>query len=316
MIKGGQVVDLTDLFGDAKADFNDSILKRMTYQDKIWAIPQVIDMQLLVYRKSMLDKAGLQPPQTIDELIDAAKKLTNGNVKGLFLGNAGGADLMGGPMLWSAGLDYLTPDNKFGFDDPRAATALGKLREMWDAKVLLLGAPKDWFDPSALVNGLTAMQFTGLWTFPDIKKGLGDDFGVMAWPKLDAQGKDSVPVGAYGSCVSARSTNVDAAKAFAKWLWIDQTKDQLDFATSYGFHIPSRKSLIPQAETLKTGQAADAARLATEVGHAQSPLLWTPKCGTAFGDAMNRIVKEGADPKAQIAQVKSVADAELKRVLS
>lgn len=316
MIKGGQVVEMTDLFGDAKSDFNDSILQRMTYQDKIWAIPQVIDMQLLVYRKSMLDKAGVQPPQTIDELIDAAKKLTNGNVKGLFLGNAGGADLMGGPMLWSAGLDYLTPDNKFGFDDPRAATALGKLREMWDAKVLLLGAPKDWFDPSALVNGLTAMQFTGLWTFPDIKKGLGDDFGVMAWPKLDAQGKDSVPVGAYGSCVSAKSKNVDAAKAFAKWLWIDQTKDQLDFATSYGFHIPSRKSLIPQADTLKSGQAADAARLATEVGHAQSPLLWTPKCSTAFGDAMNRIVKEGADPKAQIAQVKSVADAELKRVLS
>ncbi len=146
MIKGGQVVDLTDLIGDTKSDFNPSILERMTYDGKTYAIPQVVDMQLLVYRKSMLDKAGVTPPQTIDELIAAAKKLTQGNVKGLFLGNDGGAGLMGGPMLWSAGLDYLTKDNQFGFDDPRAATALGKLREMWDAKVLLLGAPKDWFD--------------------------------------------------------------------------------------------------------------------------------------------------------------------------
>lgn len=92
--------------------------------------------------------------------------------------------------------------------------------------MLLLGAPKDWFDPSALTAGLTAMQFTGLWTFPDLKKGLGDDFGVMAWPALDGQGKASVPVGAYGSCVSAKSKDVEAAKKFAKWLWIDQTAYQ------------------------------------------------------------------------------------------
>src|SRR6185312_4055236 len=106
---------------------------RMRYRGKIYAVPQVVDTQVLVYRKSMFDQAGLQPPQTMDELIDAAKSLTKGDVKGLFLGNDGGAGLMGGPMLWSAGLDYLTKDNQFGFDDPRAATALGKLREMWDA---------------------------------------------------------------------------------------------------------------------------------------------------------------------------------------
>jgi multiple sugar transport system substrate-binding protein len=187
---------------------------------------------------------------------------------------------------------------------------------MWDAKVLLLGAPKDWFDASALTSGLTAMQFTGLWTFPDIKKGLGDDFGVMAWPALDGSGKASVPVGAYGSCVSAKAKDVAAAKKYVKWLWVDQTPYQLDFATAYGFHIPSRTSLISQASTLKEGQAAEAAKLATDVGHAQSPLLWTPKCATAFGDAMNRIVKEGADPAGEIAKVKAVADPELKRVLA
>ena len=63
MIKGGQVVDLTDLFGDAKGDFNPASLDRMTYEGKIYAIPQVIDMQLLVYRKSMLDKAGVSRPR-------------------------------------------------------------------------------------------------------------------------------------------------------------------------------------------------------------------------------------------------------------
>ena len=110
MIKGGQVADLTDLLGDAKADFNPSVLARMTYKDKVYAIPQVIDMQLLVYRKSMLEKAGVQPPKTVDELMAAAKTLTTADTKGLFVGNDGGVSILGGPMLWASGLDYLTED--------------------------------------------------------------------------------------------------------------------------------------------------------------------------------------------------------------
>jgi multiple sugar transport system substrate-binding protein len=160
------------------------------------------------------------------------------------------------------------------------------------------------------------MQFTGLWTFPDISKGLGDDFGVLPWPKLGSAsgGRPSVPVGAYGSCVSAKSKNVDAAKAFAKWLWVDQTADQLDFATAYGFHIPSRTSLIPKATTLNKGQAADAAKIGTDNGHAQSPILWTPKCASAFGDMMTRVVKDGSAVAGEVAKLKPVVDAEVKRV--
>ncbi len=316
MIKGKQVVDMTDAVGAAASDFNDAVIKRMTYDGKIWAIPQVVDMQLLVYRKSLLAAAKITPPETIEELQSAAEALTTGKVKGLFLGNDGGAGLMGGPMLWAAGLDYLKDDNTFGFDDDAAVTSLSKLRELFTSKHLLLGAPADWFDASALNQGLTAMQFTGLWTFPDIKKALGDDFGCIPWPKLGSasDGKKSVPVGAYGSCVSAKSKNVDAAKAFAKWLWVDQTDKQLDFATAYGFHIPSRKALLAKATTLQSGPAKDAAQYAVDFGHAQSPLLWTPKCQTAFGDMMSKIVKDGADVKAEIAKVKTVADAELKRV--
>ena len=314
MIKGGQVVDLSGLLGDAESDFNPAMVKRMTYDGKLWAIPQVVDMQLLVYRKSLLEKAGVTPPETIDDLMAAAKKLTSGDVKGLFLGNDGGVGLMGAPMLFSAGADYLNEDGSFGFDSDAAAAALGKLRELFTSDSLLLGAPKDWYDASALTSGLTAMQFTGLWTFPDLTKGLADDYGCIPWPAMPG-GAKSVVVGAYGSCVSAKSTNVDAAKEFVKWLWVDQTDKQLDFATAYGFHIPARASLVPQAKTLQSGPAKDAAAYAQEFGHAQSSVLWTPKCATAFGDMMSKIVKDGADVKAEIAKVKAVAEAEVKRVL-
>ncbi len=313
MIKGGQVADLTDLLGDAKSDVNPSVLARMTYQGKVYAIPQVIDMQLLVYRKSLLQQAGVQPPKTVDELMAAAKALTTGDTKGLFVGNDGGVSILGGPMLWASGLDYLTNQGTFGFDDPKAVAAFTTLRELFTSKTLLLGAPKDWFDASALTQGLTAMQFTGLWTLPDIEKAIPGDYGVLPWPAMPG-GAPAVPVGAYGSCVFAKGQNVDAAKAFVKWLWVDQTDLQLDWAQSYGFHIPARTSLVARADKLKTGPAAEAASFATQYGHAQTPMLWTPKCSSAFGDMMTRIVKEGADPKAEIAKVKTVVDAELKRL--
>jgi multiple sugar transport system substrate-binding protein len=316
MIKGGQVVDLTDLLDDTtKADFTPSLIKRVTYQDKLYAIPQVTDMQLLVYRKSLLSAAGVQPPQTVDELLAAAKTLTTDKVKGLFVGNDGGAGILGGPALWSAGLDYLTEDNQFGFDDPAAVESLRKLHELFTSKSLLLGAPTDWSDPSAFTQGLTAMQFTGLWTLPAIEKTFAADFGVLPWPKLNATtGAPSVPVGAYGSLVNAKSKNVDAARKFVKWLWVDQTDRQLDWAQSYGFHIPARKTLAAKADKLKSGPAADAAKFVNENGHAQTPLLWSPKSSTAYSDALNRIIRTGSDPATEIKSVEAVVNAELKRI--
>jgi multiple sugar transport system substrate-binding protein len=314
-IKGKQVVGLGDLLGSAANDFNQAIINRMTYQGTLYAVPETIDMQVLVYRKSLLQKAGLQPPQTVDELIDAAKALTTKNVKGLFVGNDGGVGVLGGPALWSAGLDYLTEDGKIGFDDPAAATSLGKLHTLFRSGSLLLGAPTDWSDPSAITQGLTAMQWTGLWTFPQLTKDLGDDFGVAAWPKLsDTVGAPSVPVGAYGEAVSAKSHNIDAAKAYVKWLWVDRTDYQLDFAQSYGFHIPARTSLVAKADKLKSGPAAEAAKLAHDSGRAQTPLLWTPASGTAYSDALSKIIKDGADPAAQLKSVISKVRDELKRV--
>ncbi|MBB2890612.1 ABC transporter substrate-binding protein [Flexivirga oryzae] len=314
MITGKQVVDLTDLYGAAKSDFTASLLDRMTWKGKIYGIPQVVDMQLFVYRKSMLQQAGVKPPETLDDLIAAAAKLTTGKVKGLFLGNDGGAGILAGPVLWSSGHDYLSSDNQPDFANPDVASALGKFHDLFGSGHLLLGAPTDWSDPGAISSGLTAIQWTGLWNFPMLQDKLGDDFGVLPFPAIGGSGKPSVPVGAYASCVSAKAKDVDAAKAFAKWLWVDQTADQLDFAQSYGFHVPARASLIPKATKLKSGEAKTAADYLKTYGHPQTPLLWSPKSATAMTDAVDKIVRSGADPTSSLAGVEKTVKAELKRI--
>ncbi|MFE3942392.1 ABC transporter substrate-binding protein [Streptomyces sp. NPDC059118] len=314
-IQGGQVADLTDLLDGVREDFNPAVLTPKTYKGKIYGIPQAIDMQMLYYRKSLLDKAGVRPPQTLDELVDAARALTTKDVKGLFLGNDGGAGVLGATPLRAAGLELVTADGAVGFDDPQAARTLGQLHRLHKDDSLLLGAPTDWSDPSAFLQGLTAMQWTGLWALPQIEKALGDDFGVLPFPRDGARGRPSVPVGAYGAAVSAHSSHIDAAKAYVKWLWVERTDYQEDFALSYGFHIPARISLAKKAAALAKGAAAEAVRFTTEYGYAQ-PLLWTARSQTAYQDALSRVITEGADPEAQIRAVVATANAELKRVRS
>ena len=314
-IQGGQVVALDGILGADADDFTGSLIDRMTYRGSLYAVPQVIDMQLLVYRKSLLAAAGVSPPTTMKELTAAASELTAGDVKGLFLGNDAGVGVVGGPVLWSAGSNYLLTDDTPGFADPNVAQALNQLHTLFDSGSLLMDAPSDWSDPSALVQGLTAMQWTGLWTIPVLESELGDDFGVLPWPAFSSTvGTPSVPIGAYGSAVSAKSRNPAEARAFVKYLWVDGTADQLDFAQSYGFHIPARKSVAAKADKLKTGAAAKAVSFLQEYGMAQTPLLWTTASAAAYSEALTNIIRNGAEAGAELAKVTAVVTDELARV--
>ncbi|KMS84551.1 MULTISPECIES: ABC transporter substrate-binding protein [Streptomyces] len=312
-IRGGQVLDLTELVQEVKDDFHPAVLAPKTHDGRVYGIPQAVDMQMLYYRKSLLEDAGVEPPTTLDALVDAAHRLTGGKVKGLFLGNDGGAGVLGGTPLYAAGFQLVGDDGKAGFDDPAAARTLGKLHRLYADRSLLLGAPSDWSDPSAFVQGLTAMQWTGLWALPAVRRELGDDFGVLPFPKDGSQGRPSVPVGAYGAAVAARSRHKELAKEYVRWLWVERTDLQEDFALSYGFHIPARISLAGKATALKDGPAADAVRFTTDHGDAQ-PLLWTPASQTAYQDALSRIIRNGAAPERELRAVVRKVSAELDRV--
>ncbi len=312
-VRAGQLVPLDDVLGDARTDFTASILAGHTVDGKLYGIPQAVDMQMLFYRKSLLSAAGVRPPSTVDELLDAARRLTTGGVKGLFAGNDGGGAVLGGPALWSVGLDYVR-DHQVGFDDPLAAQAIGKLRELYTSGSLLLGAVKDWAEPDAFTQGLVAMQWTGLWAVPAVQKALGDDFGVLPFPKLTDSGRASVPVGAFGAMVNAKSKRIDEAKEFVRWLWVERTDYQEDFNLSYGFHIPPRDSIAAKASKLSGGAAADAVKFVRDNAKASNPPDWTSAMRTAFNDAVSRVVRDGAPADAELRAAAAKARDELKRL--
>jgi multiple sugar transport system substrate-binding protein len=84
--------------------------------------------------------------------------------------------------------------------------------------------------------------------------------------------------------------------------------------TAFGFHIPSRKSLIPKATNLATGPAADAVGYVQRSGHLVGGPVWTDAMNTVLSDALTNIAKNGGDPSGPMRTAVSGVQAQLKQL--
>ncbi|MET8131294.1 MULTISPECIES: sugar ABC transporter substrate-binding protein [unclassified Streptomyces] len=311
LVKSGQVADLSGIIDPVKDDFNPADIASHTVDGKIYGVRMIDDPQFFFYRPSLLEKAGVKVPTTLDELIEAAAKLTTGKVKGLFIGNDLHAVI--NPLIWSAGADTLDAKNQIAYHTEGVKEGLKKMRGLFTSGHLLLDAPADYWDPSAINQGLCAIQFCGMWAMPQMQQALGDDIGVFAFPKVIDSGKPSVYNGGWSMFVNAKGKNVDLAKEYVKWLWIDQKKYQEDWSLSYGFHIPPRSSLAASATKLKSGLPAEGVKLFGEYGHFDN-IGWTQSMITALEDVFANCVRKNGDPEAALDKADQTVNRELKKL--
>ncbi|MFC9699830.1 ABC transporter substrate-binding protein [Streptomyces sp. NPDC056943] len=313
LARRGQVAALDAEYGSAKDDFNQGARNLVTVDGKLYGVKMIDDVQMLYYRKSALAKAGITPPTTFDALVAAAKALTTKKTKGLFVGNDGIGETPALSVFSNGG--ELVKDNKIAFASPQAVEAVTGLKRLHDDKSLLLGFTTDWWDPSALVQGVVPMQWSGLWAMPAIESALGDDFGILPWPAFKAGGSPVLRVGGWTSCVNAKGKNVEAAKKFVKWLWIDQKELQQDWSESYGFHVPPRTSVAATASKLSKGTAKEAVELAAKHGRS-NPNTWDSASGAPFGAAVSKIVTGQGDAATLLADAAKQAQGAVDKQLS
>jgi multiple sugar transport system substrate-binding protein len=310
MIKNGQLAPLDDIVDTAA--YAKANVENVTADGKVYGIKMMDDVMMLYYRKSVLQQAGVAPPQTYDELVAAAKKLTTSKMKGLFVGNDGVGDA-GYLLLWSGG-GALLQDRKVVFQE--GAEAISGIRRLHQDGSLLLGFPTDWYDPGAIIQNAAAMHWCGLWAMPDIRKNLGDDFGVVPWPRFAATGTPVGRLGGWYELVNAKTPHVEEAKRYVQWLWVKQAELQKDFCLSYGFHIPARTEVAAQAPQLASGSAKEAVAISQRYGKS-FPALWNTAMGTAFGQAVVSIAKSrGGDAAATLGAAAAKAQAELDKRLA
>lgn len=312
MIKAGQVTDLTEILGDAGAEFTPSVLARMTYDNKIWAIPQTVDMQLLYYRRSALSDAGVQPPTTLEELTTVAQAVASGDLGGFYAGQDGGVGVLGLLLMWASGANEFNDERtQAAFNTPALHEAVAQYKALFDSPGMVKAASADWSDASPFINGECALQWGGLWDLPKVMDAHGDDVGVLPFPA--AGGEPVVPFGAFSACVSAASANPDVAQQYVRWLWVDSEDKQVEFSNSFGTHIPAKPSLFSRASQVASGAGAEAAAFVTDHGRANN-LFWTSACGQAYSTALSNVVLNGADAAAEFGAAAQAVDAELARV--
>ena len=313
-IRSGQLVDLTELIGDAAADFNPSVIRRFTFEDKIHGIPQTIDMQLLYYRPSVLQAAGVEPPTTFEELVTVSNAVKSDSMGGFFAGNDGGVGVLGTIFIWASGNEQLNEDRtEAAFLNDNFYKALTDYRDFSKSGGVVQSASAEWYSPDAFINEEAALQWGGLWSLPAIKEAFGDDIGVVAFPSMGSGGRPAVPFGAFGSCVAAKGKNIEASKEFVKWLWIDQEDKQLEFSDAYGTHIPAKPALVAQSTQLAEGPGADAAKFVSDSGFAND-IMWSGAIGEAYNAAVSNVIKNGADPAKEFEPVGVLITSELKKL--
>ena len=319
MVEAGHVAPLDNLFTpEIKDDFVETAIKQNTIRGHIYGVKQLIDAGVLYYHKSILKDAGLDVPSTFGELFDAAKKLTRGTQKGLFLGNDGGGawgELL--PHANGQGPFISADGTKIMFNTRETVEALEGLRRLRNSGTLLTGAPMDWWDPSAFLYKMCAITWGGLWEFPEIKREIEDEFGVLPCLPFTEGKNPSTFFGGWNAHVNGYSKNIKVAKDYIRWLWIADTgRDYaLDFNVGYGFHIPARKSFVEvTAKLTEDPRAAKIVDWTFQYGWVNSH-LWNDIMGLAYGDMISQVLNSDKPIAPLVEEAAKRCQAELERVI-
>lgn len=275
-IVGGEVPDVAEMgttwtpeFADEGAfqpvskassgEYVSSLIDAATLDGKLWGKPWYAGARSLVYRKDILQKAGVQPPKTWADMEKVAAAI-KAKVKGVYPIAANGlSEHYYLPTIWQAGGEIATKDGdawKAAVDTPQAAKAIeyytGLYKQGYSPKASI-----GWEEPDAqkaFENGDVAMVIAGGWTYQsiiDTKPALKSKIGVTLEPS-GPSGKDTAFAGGSHLVVFKDSENKATANAFVDYML--QPANLNKFTSQIGF-LPGTKAGIE-----KSGYLQDADR--------------------------------------------------------
>ncbi|MGC5772773.1 extracellular solute-binding protein [Paenibacillus pabuli] len=281
MVKAGQLEDLTDAFNRYASPAMKSYMEKtngvsaeaVTFDGKMYAIPSIQvhsdGVHQMWIRKDWLDKLGLEPPKTMEELENVAKAFVeqdpDGNGQNDTIGIAGQQN---GGRLYANFLE--STNNTYGLDPifgaykaypgywlkddsgnpvygsilPETKEALGKLRDMY-ANGLIdkeLGIRKSASEP--VVNGNAGIFFAPWWMgygpLPDaIKNDPEANWQAYLLP-LDADGQFNAHMGAPSTVFVVVRKGYEHPEAVIKMLnLLIRDESKFDISVPVG-HYPLR----------------------------------------------------------------------------
>ncbi len=238
-VKKGYLEPIDELLTDElKTKFGSMFIDEVNrFGGKLYSLPNTGNTLRLVYNRELFQKAGIaQPPASMQEMVDAAKKITDvGKAEGIygfalnFKNPKGAFDRSIREILSLSGHQGLGYDIQSGrFDFAPYAQAIEYFKQMWEDGSILPGAESLDIDPlrAQFAAGKIGM-YMSFSTEPGVYK---DQFpteidwaGTLA-PTLDGQIKGTSEIVSAGTWIgiSASSKHKEAAWKFLEYLYRDE----------------------------------------------------------------------------------------------
>ena len=239
------------------------IIQNDTRDGKLIAMPIYTDAGLMYYRKDLLEKYKIKPPQTWDELSAAAKTVMEGERAG---GNAGmqGIVFQGkayegltcDAVEWVAsygGGTIVAPDGKVTINNPQAAKALDMAAGWLKSGLAPQGVLNYTEEESRGVFQSGNAVFMRNWPYAwPLAQGadspVKDKVGVMPIPVGGAEGKHASALGGWQLAVSKYSKHQDMAADLVTYLTAPEQSKQWALMGGYAPAVPA---LYKDAEVVK-----------------------------------------------------------------
>ncbi len=224
--KSGYFADISSYVSkenDYTKDFFPSSLGSVKDGDNLYGLPLVTETQVLYYRKDILEEAGLEVPETLEELEEQAKQLHDPDGVAGFVsrGKRAAAVTQFSSFLYGFGGDFMK-DDKAAITTPEAIEAFnyygnllkdfgpkGTLNMSWPEAMAVFTQGKAVFytDASSLFTNATDPS----------KSQVADKVGFAPFP-AGPKGSKPYNVTSWALGIGANSEKKDAAWEFIKWV--------------------------------------------------------------------------------------------------
>jgi len=284
---------------------------------KKMAIPLEHRVQVLYYRKDLLEKAGLKPPTTWTQMAEACKALSTDRLAGFMVGlskkdNASNLTQWLVPAMWSLGGSLWDKKGRAGFNTDAGVQTFQFLADL----VGKYGMPKSSINMGsedltlAMKAGTLAMSPMGSHRVGTVRtgKGIGENLRTMPLPCPDGT-KPAAYVTGWALCLGRNTKH--KAEAWKLLAHHTAAESQVVYAKISG-EMPSRTSAFKDS-FFQSAEGREMHGWADYIARDSQGYVLPPKfleLGDILAVAASRIVIEGVPVK----QTLQDAEAEYNRV--
>jgi multiple sugar transport system substrate-binding protein len=244
-------------------DFFAGPLRGANYGGKLWAVPWFNNAAVLFYRKDLLGSAGLKPPATYSELVQAASKARTPDMEAGFTWQ--GAQYEGSAVdffeyLWGFGGEFFTDKGEVVVDRPAGERALRFMVDLIHTYKVTPIAVTTWKEVEArnvFVQGQAVFERGWIGDYA-VANAAGSKIigkaGITPLPAAPGHKGQSV-LGTWNLAISRFSRHQKEAAEFIRFM---TSAEAMKVNYQRGGHIPPRHAVFDDADIRKQYPYIDA----------------------------------------------------------